>query len=110
MNAFTIFEGRRTRAGAVVSVNGRPLDLRLDLRFHSPTGFEWGYPGSGPAQLALAILAHHLSDDEQALDLYQRFKWTVVTELPRAGWTLTGCQIDDIIARIRAEAEQGGAT
>lgn len=23
---------------------------------HSPTGFEWGYPGSGPADLALSIV------------------------------------------------------
>lgn len=34
-----------------------PLALRLDLFNHSPTGFECGYGGSGPAQLALAILA-----------------------------------------------------
>lgn len=33
-----------------------PLPLRLDLRAHSPTGFEWGYHGSGPADLALAVM------------------------------------------------------
>ena len=26
---------------------------------HSPTGFEWGFSGSGPAQLALALLLDH---------------------------------------------------
>ena len=31
----------------------RPLALRLNVRSHSPTGFAWGYSGSGPAQLAL---------------------------------------------------------
>ena len=31
------------------------LPLRLDLANHSPTGFSWGYGGSGPAQLALAL-------------------------------------------------------
>ena len=30
---------------------------------HSPTGFEWGYGGSGPSQLSLAILIETLSDD-----------------------------------------------
>jgi hypothetical protein len=35
----------------------RKLDPRLDLYNHSPTGFAWGYGGSGPAQLALALLA-----------------------------------------------------
>ena len=34
----------------------RDLPLRLDIFSHSPSGFEWGYLGSGPAQLALAIL------------------------------------------------------
>ena len=29
----------------------RPLDPRLDLRNHSPTGFEWGYSGSGGGML-----------------------------------------------------------
>jgi hypothetical protein len=28
----------------------------LHLVQHSPTGFEWGYDGSGPADLALSIL------------------------------------------------------
>ena len=31
----------------------RPLSLAV--RNHSPTGPAWGYDGSGPAQLALAI-------------------------------------------------------
>lgn len=98
------YEGRRTRLGNIVTVDGDLLDLRLDLRNHSPTGFEWGYGGSGSAQLALAILAEHLEDDLKALDLYQRFKWTVVAELPHGGWTMTTQQIDQIVARIREES------
>lgn len=38
------------------------LPMRNDLRNHSPTGAEWGYGGSGPAQLALAILSDALGD------------------------------------------------
>lgn len=38
-----------------------------------PAGFEFGYGGSGPAQLSLAILADALGP-ERAIDLYQRFK------------------------------------
>jgi hypothetical protein len=102
------YEGIRTKAGPIVMVNGELLDLRLDLRNHSPTGFEWGYCGSGPAQLALAILAHHLEDDEQTLNLYQRFKWTIVVELPRSGWTLTTSQLNQILEHIRAEDTAGG--
>lgn len=103
------YEGTRTKAGPIVTVDGELLDLRLELRNHSPTGFEWGYCGSGPAQLALAILADHLKNDEEALNLYQRFKWVIVVELPRRGWTLTTAQIDQILERIRArEAVKGG--
>jgi len=50
------------------------LSLRLDLMNHSPTGFSWGYGGSGPAQLALALCADVLKDDRRALDIYQDFK------------------------------------
>jgi hypothetical protein len=52
----------------------RPLHLRHDLRRHSAE-FNWGYPGSGPAQLALALAADVLGDDEQAQDVYQRLKF-----------------------------------
>ena len=58
------YNGRRTNESAEVTVNGVPLDPRPDLRNHSPTGFEWGYGGSGPAELALALLADHFDDDE----------------------------------------------
>ncbi len=47
----------------------RSLDPRLDIRNHSPDGFAWGYPGSGPARLALAILCDALGDDERATQL-----------------------------------------
>ena len=88
------YEGYRTKAGPIVTVNGDLLDLRLDLHNHSPDGFEWGYCGSGPAQLALAILADHLGDDEQALNLCQRFsqaKRIILIRLPStsarpSGW------------------------
>ena len=61
------YEGRRTGRGVEVTVDGVPLNPRLDLRNHSPTGLEWGYCGSGPAQLALAILADHTGDPQRAL-------------------------------------------
>jgi len=80
-----------------VTVDGEPLDPRLDLWNHSPTGFEWGYGGSGPAQLALAILAHHLGDDEEAVRLHQRFKWLVTSGLDHEGWELTSGEVDTAI-------------
>ena len=99
------YAGRRQGYAAIVTVDGRPLNPRLDLWNHSPTGFEWGYGGNGPAQLALAILADHLGDDEQAFNFHHRFKWAVTAELPRRSWTLTSQQIDQVLQTLR-EAEQ----
>ena len=66
----------------------RPLKPRLDLRNHSPAGFEWGYNGSGPAQLALALLCDVTGDDRAAETLHQRFKSQFVALLPKEGWVI----------------------
>lgn len=70
-------------AGCVVrDRRGLALRPRLDLHNHSPSGFAWGYGGSGPAQLALAVMADSLGDDDLALCLYQDFKTHAVSRLP----------------------------
>lgn len=88
---------------------GEPLNARLDLRNHSPTGFEWGYGGSGPAQLALALCCDALGDDARALASYQRFKFGVVAALPKAGWTLTRAEIVSAVEEIEAQRAISGA-
>ncbi len=103
------YEGYRTKAGPIVTVDGDLLDPRLDLRNHSLDGFDWGYGGSGPAQLALAILADHM-DDDTALNLYQRFKWMVVTGLPKKQWVLTSETIDLALHSIREQEANGGSS
>jgi hypothetical protein len=81
----------------------KKLRLRLDLANHSPTGFAWGYGGSGPAQLALAILADCLGDGERALKLYQEFKWAVIGKLPqRQAWTLTETAVRLVLLQLEA--------
>lgn len=54
---------------------------------HSPTGMEWGYAGSGPADFALNILLNY-TDVPTAYYLYQSFKHKFVTKLPREGGTI----------------------
>jgi hypothetical protein len=87
------YVGGRSLAGAAVTVDGKPLDPRYDLKRLSPTGFEWTYEGNGPAQLSLALLADHLGDDARALALYQPFMRAVVAELDNS-WELTTAEID----------------
>src|SRR5882724_130314 len=66
------------------------LPPRYDLFNHSPDGFEWGYGGSGPAQLALALCADAIRDDKIAVRMHQDFKVAIVAELARGEpWTLT---------------------
>lgn len=48
---------------------------------HSPTGLEWGYGGSGPADTARSLLAD-LFPVRLANLLYQDFKWDYVAEFP----------------------------
>jgi transcriptional regulator with XRE-family HTH domain len=48
---------------------------------HSPSGFAWGYGGSGPAQLALAVLLE-LVDKKTALRWHQEFKDSFISVLP----------------------------
>ena len=54
---------------------------------HSPDGFNWGYGGSGPAQLALAILLK-FSDKDTALYFYQDFKWDIIAKLPQTDFEI----------------------
>ena len=94
-----VYEGGRSLDGAVVTVDGKRLPPRFDLRKLSPAGFEWTYEGAGPAQLALALLADHLADDTKALALYEPFMRAVVAELDNA-WRLTSSDIDQALGAL----------
>jgi hypothetical protein len=93
-----IYEGGRSLDGAVVTVDGAPLNPRFDIKRFSPMGFEWTYEGDGPRQLALALLADHLGDPHRALQLTENFMRNVVAELDNA-WRLTTEDIDAALAR-----------
>lgn len=71
------------------------------VRNHSPDGFSWGYSGSGPAQLALAILLDYTEDVQQALQHYQEFKSHVIAALPQevGRWEIGGPQIQQFLYR-----------
>jgi hypothetical protein len=88
-----LYEGGRSLAGAVVTVDGASLDPRFDIKRFSPAGFEWTYVGDGPRQLALALLADHLGDPARSLALTEWFMREVVALLDNA-WQLTGEEIE----------------
>lgn len=93
-----VYHGRRDPTAPVdeectVTVDSEPLGTHYELLSASPSGFEWGYGGSGPAQLAIAILAHAF-DEEFACEHYQQFKREVVANLPVDRWTLRTSELD----------------
>lgn len=90
-----------TVEGTYLDDDGKPavphaLDPRLDIVNHSPDGFSWGYYGSGPAQLALAILADATNGHPTyALANYQAFKREVISGLDKdRGFTIG---LDDVV-------------
>jgi hypothetical protein len=83
------------------------LAPRTDLVNHSPTGFGWGYLGSGPSQLALAILADCLGA-VLALQLYQDFQARMIATIAGDSWTLDLDDVEEWAAAELAELEGGG--
>lgn len=96
--------GIRQSHGATVRVTD--LDGQYPLRHyvrHSPDGFEWGYGGSGPAELARCLLIdaldlHDVAASGKSIDryvppaMYQDFKAQM----------LSGHQLDELrISRLR---------
>lgn len=69
-----------------VWLDGKLLDPKKSQKLcnHSPDGFNWGYLGSGPAQLALAVLLELETDrrTKDPLPLYQSFKESLIARLP----------------------------
>lgn len=76
--------------------DGEPNELSpapsQKLYNHSPDGFQWGYGGSGPAQLALALLLDATTDPDTALAFYQNFKWQKVAAWGDK-WSITRSEI-----------------
>lgn len=62
-----------------VYLDGKFLDPKPSQKHHnhSPDGFNWGYGGSGPAQLALAIILKLTGKS----DGYQDFKFKVIAAI-----------------------------
>lgn len=86
-------ELRRTEAGIETNVP-------VQVVHHSPTGFEWGYGGSGPADLALNIVEAYLKSlgytgpkincwkgecFHLSWILHQDFKWRFIATMDIAG-------------------------
>ena len=93
-NGDTDFQQVQIRHG-----NGNITFLKQRITLHSPTGFQWGYGGSGPADLALNMLydyllrTHRKGAKDIALDLHQSFKWDFIARQGKE-LSVTGAEIE----------------
>ena len=78
-NTITVSDGKGTK----------PL---RHIVYHSPTGMEWGYGGSGPSDLARSILAD-FAGIKVADMFYQDFKWDFIAKQPEKGFQISGQEI-----------------
>lgn len=112
------YRGTRNPVRVVVDdgISARPLP---HVVWHSPDGFEWGYPGSGPADLALSILAHAAGERQsaaqakqfdpsactRAVHFHQEFKREFIATLPRdSGWQMEAETVRAWLAAREADA------
>ncbi|PZQ13739.1 MAG: hypothetical protein DI565_14500 [Ancylobacter novellus] len=95
--------GDRTIDGVVATVNGAPLDPRVDLRDYAGGDFEWSYEGDAPSQLAFAILMDHLGDKARAEALTERFMRDVVANFQNE-WEMTSEDVDRVLVSYGAAA------
>lgn len=108
---------KRTPSGATTNV---PVSVVQ----HSPTGFAWGYGGSGPADLALNILNLFVPPGTDGFPkcklyegyasftanvLYQDFKRAYIEILPHEGGTIKGEEIRAWIDRNKPTPNTGEA-
>jgi hypothetical protein len=94
----TVYEGKRTIDGLVVTVDDKPLDEHYEVKRFTKFGFEWTYEGESPQQLALAILYDHLGDRERAIRLSEPYMKEVIANLDQ-DWTITSQSIDEFLKK-----------
>ena len=93
-------EGNRCTVAIYQGGRMQALPARWDLRDHSPDGFNWGFGGSGPSQLALAMCADALDSDAQALAIYQQFKNAFVALQQADEWEISADDVRAMIHRL----------
>ena len=77
------------------------IGVNQDWVLRSPTGFEWGYGGAGPSDLALNILLTATGDRKFAFRHHERFRNETVGRIPEAGGELRASEVLNWVSRFR---------
>ena len=105
------YKGWRKRGEACVAkvlADGRTRGLNLMLHEcnHSPSGPEWGYNGSGPAQLAFALCFDTTRSLRRTWRIYQRVKERLVAGFAHEGWEITRKEALAVIQAVEKELDE----
>jgi len=88
-----------------------PLGLLISNGYYTRSlnetehNFNWSYGGSGPAQLALALVADCMGRKFAIPAIYQRVKASIVARLPEDGWSLSEEEVIRAVEKAREEAK-----
>ena len=89
--------------GTIVLVGGRALNPRKDIIPYS-LSFDWGNPRMGGCfQLALAICADALQDDQAAYEIHAKFMVEIVSRWERDSWKICRKDVLAIIADLQSQ-------
>ena len=97
------YVGDRTIDGVKVTVDGAPLDPRVDITEFSKNGFEWSYEGPEPRQLALALLVDHLGDHAAAKATVEPFMRAMVANFGNE-WEMSSTDLDLALTALAGRA------
>lgn len=75
-------------------------NIPLVVVYHSPTGIEWGYGGSGPSDLSLNILFVYLQNIYYALAYHNDFKWKFIANIHEEGGIISKEEIIKYLCKI----------
>lgn len=91
-----LYRGVRQEREAVVYVDNVKLDIEPSRKLRpSDATYEWGYLGSGPQQLAIAILLDATGSESTTLAHYTAFKYDFIGPAEFQGFTILESQIHD---------------
>lgn len=77
-------------------------NVQQTIVHHSPDGFEWGYYGSGPTDLALNILVQYV-DVKLAMLYHEKFRNDFIAKMPREGGIIKSSKILEWLKEVQGK-------
>lgn len=100
-----LYHGARLHHGICEVYRGEELlDMRRDLIDHTAAGFDWGYKGRGPVQLALALCADALDNDHLAIAVHLDFHQAITSRIELSLWEMTRAEVRALVDRLQKPA------